>query len=218
MARKRDQPPDSVHHPLFARFFEKIGAYAGKLGQNEHRTQLLKDVSGSVIEVGAGNGLNFPFYPVEVDRVLAVEPEAYFRGKAREAARNVEVPIQVIDGLAGSLPVDDHEFDVGVFCLVLCSVPDQRAALDDMFRVIKPGGELRFYEHVEAEKPRVRKLQGALEPIWKRAAGGCHLTRDTASAIAEAGFEMTDWQKVEFKPDVLATPVALHILGRARRP
>jgi SAM-dependent methyltransferase len=209
---------EAVHHPLFARAFEKIGAIAGERGQNEHRAQMLAGASGAVIEVGAGNGLNFPFYPPEVDRVLAVEPEAYFREKAREATKQVEIPIEVIDGLAGELPVADAEFDVGVFCLVLCSVPDQAAALEDMFRVIKPGGELRFYEHVEAEKPRVRKLQGAIEPIWKRAAGGCHLTRDTASAIAAAGFDMTDWQKVEFKPDVLATPVALHILGRARRP
>jgi SAM-dependent methyltransferase len=208
----------TVHHPLFARLFEKIGAAAGKRGQNEHRQKLLEGLSGSVIEVGAGNGLNFPFYPPEVERVLAVEPERYFREKATAAATDVSVQIDVVDGLAGHLPAADQEFDAGVFCLVLCSVPDQAAALEDMFRVMKPGGELRFYEHVEAEQPKVRKLQGALEPIWKRAAGGCHLTRDTASAIAAAGFEMTDWEKVEFKPDVFATPVALHILGRARRP
>jgi SAM-dependent methyltransferase len=209
---------EKVHHPLFARAFEKIGAVAGKRGQNEHRARMLEGVSGAVIEVGAGNGLNFPFYPPEVERVLAVEPEAYFREKATQAARNVDVRIDVVDGLAGALPVGDGEFDFGVFCLVLCSVPDQAAALSDMFRVIKPGGELRCYEQVEAEKPRVRKLQGAIEPIWKHMAGGCHLTRDTASAITAAGFELTDWEKVEFKPDVTATPVALHILGRARRP
>lgn len=210
--------PEKVHHPLFARFFEKIGALACKLGQDEHRAQMLDGLSGSVIEVGAGSGLNFPFYPSAVTRVLAVEPEAYFQKRGREAAVESAIEIEVVDGVAARLPANDGEFDAGVFCLVLCSVPDQAIALSEMFRVIKPGGELRFYEHVAAEKPRVRKLQGILEPVWKRAAGGCHLTRDTASAIAAAGFELTDWQKVEFKPDVFATPVALHILGRARRP
>lgn len=209
---------ETVHHPFFARVFEKVGAAAGKRGQNEHRQAMLEGAAGSVIEVGAGNGLNFPFYPPEVERVLAVEPEAYFREKARQAAQNVDVEIEVVDGLAGRLPVADESFDVGVFCLVLCSVPDQAAALEDMFRVIKPGGELRFYEHVHAEQPRVRKLQHAIEPVWKRAAGGCHLTRDTASAITAAGFQLRDWEQVEFKPDVFATPFALHILGRARRP
>ncbi len=161
--------PASCHHPIFARFFAKVGALAAKAGQDEHRRELLADLSGAVIEVGAGNGLNFPYYPTAVTRVLAVEPEPYLRARARETARDAPVPIEVVDGLADRLPAEDGEFDAGVFSLVLCSVPSQASALAEMRRVIKPGGELRFYEHVVSDKPKVRKLQSVLEPVWKRA-------------------------------------------------
>jgi SAM-dependent methyltransferase len=190
---------------------------AAKAGQDEHRRELLAGLRGSVIEVGAGNGLNFPYYPATVTRVLAVEPEPYLRERAEEAARGAPVPIEVVDGVADALPAGDGEFDAGVFSLVLCSVPSQAAALGEMRRVLRHGGELRFYEHVVSDKPKVRRLQRFLEPVWKRGGGGCHLTRDTSSAIAGAGFELAEWRKLEFKPSFLATPVAQHILGRATR-
>ncbi len=208
---------ERVHHPIFARFFEKLCAAAAKAGQDKARAELLADLSGSVIEVGAGNGLNFTHYPPAVTRVLAVEPEAYLRGKALDAAESASVPIEVVDGSSGLLPAGDEEFDAGVFSLVLCSVPSQERALAEMRRVIRPGGELRFYEHVVSDDPRVRRLQRTIEPVWKRLGGNCHLTRDTAAAIESAGFQLTDWRKLEFRPNVLATPVALHILGRATR-
>ena len=206
-----------TNHPLFARFYERLSRLGGDAGQDGHRRELLAGLRGNVIEVGAGNGLNFEFYPQAVERVLAVEPEPYLRKKARDAARRAAVPVEVVDGTAESLPAADGEFDAGVFSLVLCSVPNQVAALTEMRRVIKPGGDLRFYEHVISDNPRVKRLQRAIEPIWKRAGGGCHLTRDTAKSIDQAGFELTDWRELEFKPNVLATPVAKHILGSARR-
>lgn len=211
-------PPAKVHHPLFARFFDRLVAYAGSHGQNEHRAELLAGLEGSVIEVGAGNGANFPFYPDGVARVLAVEPEAFLRERAAQAADLVSAEVEVVDGNAEALPAADGEFDAGIFSLVLCSVPSQAKALAEMRRVIRPGGELRFYEHVLADEPKIQRVQKTIEPVWKRGAGGCHLTRDTAAAIEAAGFELTDWRKLEFKPNALAAPVALHILGRARRP
>ncbi len=207
-----------TNHPLFARFYERLSGLCASAGQDEHRRELLAGLQGNVIEVGAGNGLNFEFYPSEVERVLAVEPEPYLREKALGAAPGAAVPVEVVDGTAESLPAADGEFDAGVFALVLCSVPDQVTALTEMRRVIKPGGDLRFYEHVVSDKPGVRHLQRAIEPVWKRGGGGCHLTRDTAASIDRAGFKLTDWRELEFKPNFLATPVAKHILGRAVRP
>jgi ubiquinone/menaquinone biosynthesis C-methylase UbiE len=110
-------------------------------GLAEHRGRLVAGLSGRVIEVGAGNGPNFPHYPDSVEQVLAVEPEDYLRERAHNAALEAPVPIEVRAGLAERLPADDESFDVGIASLVLCSVHDPRLA--ELFRVIREGGELR---------------------------------------------------------------------------
>ena len=107
-----------------------------------------------MIEVGAGNGLNFPHYPADVEELVAVEPEEYLRERAVAAVRTAPVPIRVLDGVAGRLPAGDGSFDAAVVSGVLCSVPDQGSALADLRRVLRPGGELRFYEHVRGGIPR----------------------------------------------------------------
>ncbi|HZJ29395.1 MAG TPA: class I SAM-dependent methyltransferase, partial [Solirubrobacterales bacterium] len=135
---------DEVKHPLFARFYMRIATSA----EDRYRRETLQGLSGQVVEVGAGHGPNFAFYPETVERVLAVEPEPTMRAKAQEAARKAPVPIEVTDGVAARLPVESNAFDAAVACLFLCSVPDQRAALAEFHRVLKPGGELRYYEHV----------------------------------------------------------------------
>ena len=133
----------SVHHPIFARLFA-WGASNAPAEQTEHRRRVLEGLRGRVIEVGAGNGLNFPHYPAGVTEVIAVEPEQYLRTKAAAAAAEAPVPLRVVDGLADSLPGGDGEFDAAVASLVLCSVPDQASALAELRRVLRPGGELRF--------------------------------------------------------------------------
>ena len=154
----------SVHHPIFARLFA-WGASNAPAEQTEHRRGCWQGLSGRVIEVGAGNGLNFPHYPPEVTEVLAVEPEPYLRGEgARRRPRRRPVPVRVVDGLADSLPAEDASFDAGVASLVLCSVPDQAVALAELRRVIRPGGELRFYEHVRAQDARPRAQPGPDRP------------------------------------------------------
>ena len=130
--------------------------------------------------------------PATVTEVIAVEPEPYLRGRAEEAAARAAVKITVVDGTASSIPLDDASVDAGVASLVLCSVPDQAAALAELHRVIRPGGELRFYEHVIADNDRWARRQRRADPIWTRLAGGCHLNRDTATAIRDAGFEIAD--------------------------
>ena len=118
-----------VKNPLFARYFNRFGARREERGNRELRQELLSGLSGRVIEVGAGNGLNFPHYPRAVREVVAVEPEPYLRDRAAEAAAAAAVPIWVTDGTAGDLPVPDGEFDAVVVSGLLCSVPDAPAAL-----------------------------------------------------------------------------------------
>ena len=137
-----------VHHPLFARLFDRMAAKTEEQGAAEHRERLLAGLGGRVIEVGAGNGLNFSHYPGTVAEVVAVEPEDYLRAKAERVAEDAPVAIRVVDGLADDLPAEDASFDAAVASLVLCSVPDQAAALAELRRVLRPGAELRFYELV----------------------------------------------------------------------
>ena len=116
-------------HPLFARFYAWLSPKMDQGGLIAYRQRLLAGLSGNVIEIGAGNGLNFAHYPPQVSRVMAVEPEAYLRDVARRKARTAPVPVEVVEGVAERLPADDAAFDAAVVSLVLCSVPDQQSAL-----------------------------------------------------------------------------------------
>jgi SAM-dependent methyltransferase len=209
---------EKVNHPVFARLYERMSQRVEGLGVAEHRDELLAGLSGRLVEVGAGNGMNFAHYPPTVTEVIAVEPEPFLRARATEAAANVPVTIQVVDGTSTALPVEDASCDAGVASLVLCSVPDQAAALAELRRAIRPGGELRFYEHVIAESRRPARTQRWLDAtIWPHLSGGCHAARDTLAAIEAAGFTVEDHRRFAFRP-VAVTPTAPHVLGRARRP
>ncbi|MGH9187608.1 MAG: class I SAM-dependent methyltransferase [Acidimicrobiales bacterium] len=139
-----------INRPLFARVYERVAATAEQRGQTEHRRELLCGLEGRVIEVGAGHGLNFAHYPATVSEVVAVEPEPHLRAKAELAARGAAVAVRVAPGVGDDLPFEAATFDAGVASLMLCSVPDQATALAELFRVIRPAGELPFYEHVRA--------------------------------------------------------------------
>ncbi|MGI8795385.1 MAG: class I SAM-dependent methyltransferase [Acidimicrobiia bacterium] len=207
-----------VHHPVFARIYARVGAAAEGKGAAEHRDEVLDGLSGRVIEVGAGTGLNFRHYPETVTHVVAVEPEPLLRKLATDEATCSPLSIEVVEGVADALPVDDGSFDAGVASLVLCSVPDQAGALAELFRVIRPGGELRFLEHVRATSPGFARFQRAADIVWPLLGGGCHSSRDTLTAIEEAGFVVERVCRFSFVPCVFAKPVAPHILGVARRP
>lgn len=205
-----------VRHPIFARIYARLGGAAEAKGAAEHRDEMLAGLDGRVVEVGAGNGLNFAHYPPTITEVIAVEPERHLRKLAQLAAKDATVPVTVIDGTADSLPLDDDSCDAAVCSLVLCSVADQAEALAEVRRVLRPGGELRFYEHVLADSPRFARFQRLVDVVHPYVSGGCHVTRDTEQAITDAGFEITDIRRFRFAPDPLSTQAAPKILGTAR--
>jgi ubiquinone/menaquinone biosynthesis C-methylase UbiE len=207
-----------LERPRFARMYLKAAARAERRGATAHRRQLVKGLTGRVLEVGAGHGLNFHHYPPTVTEVLAIEPERTLRAAAEDAAARARVPITVIGGTADALPVGDGEFDAAVASLVLCSVPDQPSALAQIHRALRPGGELRFYEHVIARsQPKRAILQIADHSgLWPRLAGGCHPARDTGAAIEAAGFAIENCERFGFSASAVE-PSVPHILGAARR-
>jgi ubiquinone/menaquinone biosynthesis C-methylase UbiE len=204
-------------HPIFARLVAFVAARAEGSEDDDLRRELLSGLHGRVVELGAGSGPNFRLYPATVDEIVAVEPEDYLRGKAEEAAERSGRSISLVDALADELPFADASFDAAVAALVLCSVPSQGNALAELRRVVRPGGELRFYEHVVAGAPRYARFQRAVGRVTPHLAGGCHPDRDTGAAIEEAGFRVERVRRFVV-PSVVELPVAPRILGAARRP
>jgi ubiquinone/menaquinone biosynthesis C-methylase UbiE len=207
----------SHRHPLFARYYARVSRLM-EPSVGPYRQKLVDGASGRVIEVGAGNGLNFPHYPATVTEVIAVEPEPHLRSIAEASAARTTVPIKVVDATADDLPADEAQCDVAVASLVLCSVPDQDRALAEIRRVLKPGGELRFFEHVGAATPGRRRVQQALDAtIWPWLAGGCHCGRDTRAAIERAGFTIDRIDQLTSADTQMTFPTAPQILGTATR-
>jgi ubiquinone/menaquinone biosynthesis C-methylase UbiE len=209
----------TVSKPRFAKMYMKAAARADQRGADAHRRRLLEGLSGRVVEVGAGHGINFQHYPATVTGVLAIEPEGTLRATAEDAAKSAPVPVTVVEGTADALPLGDGEADAVVVSLVLCSVPDQATALAEARRVLRPGGEIRFYEHVIARcQPKRTILQFAdRSGLWPKIAGGCHPARDTGAAIEAAGFTTERCERFGFSASALE-PKIPHILGVARRP
>jgi SAM-dependent methyltransferase len=206
--------PRPVHHPLFARVYARVGHLMdAEIG--DHRRRLLAGLTGRILEIGAGNGLNFLHYPATVTQVLAVEPEPYLRRLGLAAARQAPVPIRVVAGTAEALPAPDASFDAVVASLVLCTVADPDQALAEVRRVLRPGGMLRFYEHVRASDPRLARWQDCLERPWGWLVGGCHPNRDTVAAIGAAGLQVVQLDRFDLPAmPALARP---HVLGAAER-
>jgi len=207
----------TFQHPRFARLYERISAESERRGTAEHRDRALAGLSGRVVEVGAGNGMNFRHYPATVTEVVAVEPENRLRALAQRAADTATVPVTVVAGHGDALPFDDATFDAAVVSLVLCSVPEPGHFLAELRRVLKPGGELRFFEHVRSSRPLLGVFQDVITPPWSVIGGGCHLNRDSLGAINAAGFEIDELDRFAYRP-LKFVPAHAHILGRAHNP
>ena len=207
----------SAQHPLFARLYARcISPSLRRIGADPLRRRALDGLAGTVVEVCAGDGANFAFYPDTVEQVVAVEPEPYLRARAAEAAAAYPV-VEVVDGTAERLPVADGTADAVVFTLVLCTVNDQVQALAEARRVLRPGGELRVLEHVMAHEPGpLRSVQRALDAtFWPLLAGGCHCARDTVGAVERAGFGFESLERFTFPAGSRGLDSSV-VLGRAR--
>ncbi|GKQ41771.1 class I SAM-dependent methyltransferase [Streptomyces sp. A012304] len=211
---------DPVHHPLFARCYARLSAAAEtRAGMAGLRDRLLAGLSGRVIEIGAGNGLNFAHYPGAVSEVVAIEPERTLRRLAREAALRAEVPVDVVPGAAEALPVKSEAFDAAVFSLVLCSVRDVPRALAEVRRVLRPGGQVRFLEHGRGGGAAMRFTQRALDrTVWPHLSGGCHLSRDPVGALRDAGFTLGPYRSLVLPEKGPRLPVSYCVLGMAWQP
>ena len=207
-----------IKRPRFARAYPNAASRADRRGATQHRRRLLAGLSGRVVELGAGDGRNFALYPTTVAEVIAIEPEPSLRAAAEAAAQHADVTVNVRAGTAERLPLDDRELDAAVASLVLCSVPNQADALAELHRVLHPGGELRFYEHVVPRcQPKRALLQIAdRSGLWPAIAGGCHPARDTGAAIESAGLTIERSERFGFSASAIE-PSVPHILGLARR-
>lgn len=205
--------------PLFSRFYAKISPGMEAEGMADLRRELLAPLTGAVVEVGCGNGLNFDHYPSAVTRVIAVEPEPRLRQLAIAAAGTANTPVEVTAGTAQHLPLPDGSVDGAVLCLVLCSIPDRDAALAETRRVLRPGGTLRFLEHTLADTPRRRRVQrladATLWPLWT---GGCHTATDPAGDIEAAGLRLEATRGLLFPESGPWMPASSHVLGGATAP
>lgn len=203
----------SVLDRLYAAGYDWFAAREGPVA-DEHRRALVEDAAGEVLEIGAGTGLNLPFYRA-ASRVVAIEPNPGMRERAQASARRAKVPVEVMPGDALRLGFPDASFDTVVFSLVLCTVPDPARALAEARRVLRPGGTLRFYEHVRAKDPGLARRQDRWLVPWRWFGRGCHPNRRTVAAIESAGFRVRSLE--EFDMPRVPSIVRPHVLGAAER-
>lgn len=168
-----------------------------------------------MLEIGAGTGANLPHYGAGVSRLVLSEPDPHMRRRLSARAAEAQPRAELCDRSVMELPYEDESFDVVVSTLVLCSVPSLSGALAEARRVLRPGGQLVFLEHVLDPRPGRARLQRALCPVWRRVAGGCRLTRRTEEAIGDAGFELQAITRESMQKSV--APVRYTIRGTASR-
>ncbi|OBE92680.1 bifunctional 2-polyprenyl-6-hydroxyphenol methylase/3-demethylubiquinol 3-O-methyltransferase UbiG [Mycobacterium sp. 852002-10029_SCH5224772] len=205
-----------VDNPFFARVWPVVASHEAE-AIRVLRRENLAGLSGRVLEVGAGIGTNFPYYPESVDEVVAVEPEPRLATRARAAADAASVRVIVSGETAESLS-GGEPFDAVVCSLVLCSVRDPGGVLRRLYSLLRPGGELRYLEHIASAGARGRFQRFVDATLWPRLFGNCHTHRDTERSIVEAGFDVDTSRREWTLPAWAPMPVSELLLGRARRP
>jgi protein-L-isoaspartate O-methyltransferase len=208
--------PDTVDNPFFALMWSKMSTREPESIRKLRRANLV-GLTGRVLEVGAGTGTNFEFYPSTVSEVVAIEPERRLAVIARQTAERAAVPITVTTDTVEEFDAGEP-FDYVVCSLVLCSVGDPDDVLRQLFSMLRPGGELRYLEHVASTGMRAGLQRLADATVWPRLLGNCHTHRDTEQSIVDAGFEVRAARREWVLPAWLPVPVAETAIGRAVRP
>lgn len=199
---------DATWGRLFSAFYDRGFKATEEAGLREMRRELLSQARGRVLELGAGTGLNLELYPEGTDLTLT-EPDPHMTKQLRQKLPQSDRAADLVEAPAEQLPFDDDSFDTVVVTLVLCTVPDQPAALQEISRVLKPGGQLLFLEHVRSRNPSIAKWQDRLEGPWRFLGDGCHCNRDTVSAISHAGFDLGDVERGDLpKAPPIVRPLA----------
>ena len=202
-------------HPVFAQVYRLVAAVGERRGYGRLRGSVLADARGRLLILGLGPGHDLTHLPAAVTSVVAVEPDPSMRALARERVAACPVPVAMLSADEHDLPLADGSIDAVLCACVLCSVARPPAAFAELARVLVPGGLLLLLEHVAAPPGHwVGRLQKLLEPVWKRAAGGCSLRRDTRGAVVAAGFDATVVRTTLVWPNI--PPVAPTVLGAAR--
>lgn len=178
----------SLYSHVFARVYDPFLALGERSGMRDLRRETLATARGRVLEIGAGTGLNVKLYPGAVTAITLAEPDAPMAARLRRRVSGASHPVEVLQAPAEQLPFADGSFDTVVSTLVLCTVADMAASLREIGRVLAPGGQLLFVEHVRAGHGRLVRWQERLHEPWRRFACGCHCNRDTAVALRDNGF------------------------------
>jgi ubiquinone/menaquinone biosynthesis C-methylase UbiE len=174
---------DATMGRLFSACYDRGFKATEEAGLRQMRHELLAGARGRVLELGAGTGLNLEHYPEAIESLTLVEPDPHMTKQLRPKLARAGIDADVVEGPAEQLPFPDGSFDTVVVTLVLCTVPDQGAALAEISRVLEPGGQFLFIEHVRSRNPALAKWQDRLEGPWRFLGDGCHCNRDTAAAI-----------------------------------
>jgi len=188
-------------HKWFAAIYDRMLALEERRFLGAVREEMLADLSGEVLEIGAGTGFNFPHYTSGA-HVIAIEPDPFMLKRAQERAAGAAAHIELREAAAEDLPFPDASFDFVIDTLVMCTVHDPKKALSEIRRVLKPGGEYRFYEHVRYQNPVAGFTQDVVTPAWRWLGAGCHPNRDTATSISDAGFEIVQLERTKPFPPI----------------
>jgi ubiquinone/menaquinone biosynthesis C-methylase UbiE len=201
---------DNTWGRMFSALYDRAFEASEEAGLREMRRELLEQARGRVLELGSGTGLNLELYPREgLDCLTLTEPDPHMMKQLRRRVKEIGCAADLVETGAEGLPFDDDSYDTVVVTLVLCTVPDQPAALREISRVLKPGGQLLFLEHVRADDPDLARWQDRLEKPWRFLGDGCHCNRDTEAGIRAAGFELSELQHPELpKAPPIVRPMA----------
>lgn len=181
-----------MNHPLLAAIYDAALAPTEWMGVRDQRRRSMDGLTGRIVELAAGTGLNVPLYPETADEIHAVEPDDHMLKRLRTRAARSDVKLFLYRGTATRLPFVDGVFDGAILTFALCTIPDPAAALEEIHRVVRSGGVLRFLEHVRSSKARTARWQDRATPMWSKFAGGCRLNQSTVEILESTRWDVDD--------------------------